>query len=60
MRSAGRVGMEFVMEQELRLALVRADADLNNIRTLELQLEVLSMFGALNIDDLSKHLEGEI
>ena len=48
------------MEQELRLALVRADADLNNIRTLELQLEVLSMFGALNIDDLSKHLEGEI
>lgn len=60
LRSAGRVGMEFVMEQELRLALVRADADLNNIRTLELQLEVLSMFGALNIDDLSKHLEGEI
>jgi outer membrane protein len=55
---AGTVGVEVSLENNLRAQLLRIDQNAARLRTLQLEAELLGMFGALDTDGLAARLAG--
>lgn len=57
-QEAGTVGSEVSMENSLRADLLKIDQNSARLRTLQLEAELLGLFGALDTDGLSARLAG--
>lgn len=57
-QEAGKVGAEVSMENSLRADLLKIDQNTARLRTLQLEAELLGLFGALDTNGLSARLAG--